>query len=171
MREQGAPAPRTSRRHFLHQLGVWAIGAIFSTLLAVPLLGYFLSVLTRRSSEQWVRVASLDQINSDTPALFRVAFKGESGPVPFEIVQGVFAIRRGSEILAFSNVCTHMGCSVRWLDWRQQILCPCHGGMYDRWGILLGGPPASNLPFYLSKVEGNYLYVANRMIRRGVTLS
>jgi menaquinol-cytochrome c reductase iron-sulfur subunit len=169
MSDQVADVPSAGRRRVLHQLGIGAVGAVVSLLTAVPLVGYFFSVLTKRPSLQWVRLCSLDQVDSEQPREFRVTFRGENSPVPYQAVQGVFVLRRGDQILVFANVCTHMGCSVRWLAWRQQIICPCHGGVYDRWGHLMGGPPAADLPLYLSRVEGDDLYVANRTIRRGVT--
>ena len=162
MTVQDGQGRKVNRREFF-QWGVWIVGGIFSVLLGIPLIGYFLSVLFQRQSEQWLPVCSLDQINSVTPTEFQITFKGETAHRTWEDVRGVFVIRKGNDILAFTNVCTHMGCSVRWLDWRQQILCPCHGGMYDRWGNLAGGPPSHSLPFYVSKIENNTLYVANRV--------
>lgn len=166
MTTQGAEGQRLSRRRLL-EWGVGIIAGLFSALLAIPLVGYLGSVLGQRTSQQWVRVCTLDQVNSTTPTQFRIAFRGENAPQGYEDVRGVFVIRKGSDVLAFTNVCTHMGCSVRWLDWRDQILCPCHGGMYDRWGNLIGGPPAHSLPLYVSRIEDNVLYVANRVVARG----
>lgn len=165
MTETTAGDRRRNRREFF-QWGVGIIGALFTALLGIPLLGFFASALLKRPPEQWVRVTSLDQIRTDEPIPFRIVFPREDAPRGYEDVRVVFAIRKGSEILAFTNVCTHMGCSVRWLAWRQQILCPCHGGIYDRWGNLVGGPPISGLPLYVQKIENNDLYVANRLERR-----
>ncbi|MCL5025940.1 MAG: Rieske (2Fe-2S) protein [Chloroflexi bacterium] len=162
MRGQDSRSSDYSRREFLYQAGVFTVGGVVSLLLGIPLLGFVLSALTKYSSEQWVQVCTLDQINWDTPIEFKVVFKGENAPQSYQDIQGVFVIRQDSNILAFTNVCTHMTCSVRWLDWRQQILCPCHGGMYDRWGNLMGGPPPKSLPRYLTRVVGNAVFVANR---------
>ena len=167
MNEQASRPRSSSRRRFLYELGVAGIGGITALLAGVPIVGFFGAVLGLTTSVQWVKVCSLNEIDNQQPKEFRIVFKGENASVPFDDVRGVFVIRRGSEILAFTNTCTHMGCSVRWLAWRQEILCPCHGGMYNRWGQLMGGPPAASLPYYLSKIEGNDLYVANRIIRRG----
>lgn len=161
MTVQGTQGMRVSRRGFFQWL-VWAIGGVFGVLLGAPLIGYFLSPIFRKAPIQWVRVCTLDEINPVTPVLFRVGFRPDGAHVDFEDVRGVFVILRGAEVLAFTNTCTHMSCSVRWLDWRQQILCPCHGGIYDRWGNLVGGPPPHRLPFYLTRVEDNVVYVANR---------
>lgn len=157
---------RMGRRGFF-QWGVAAIAALFSALLSIPLIGFFASALFRRPPEEWARVCSLDEIRTDVPTQFRVAFTRRDAFTEYREEHGVFVIRKGADILAFSNICTHMGCSVRWLDWRQQILCPCHGGMYDRWGILVGGPPARDLPLFVQRIEWNDLYVANRIDPQG----
>lgn len=161
MKSANPGPPLMSRREFI-ETGVYAIGGLVSLLLAVPLLGFLGAALTKNASEQWLPVCTLDQIASDRPTEFRVDFRGENSHVGFPDTRGVFVIRKGAEILAYTNVCTHMGCAVRWLDWREQILCPCHGGVYDRWGNLMGGPPPTNLPTYPTRIEGNTLLVSNR---------
>ncbi len=162
--------PRRSRRRFLYEMGVAGIAGFVSLITAGTLVGYFFDVLMKGPSLQWVTVCPLDQVDTVEPREFRVAFQGENASVPYQVVKGVFVIRKGNEILAFENTCTHMGCAVRWLAWRQQILCPCHGGIYDRWGQLMGGPPSVSLPFYLTRIQGNDVQVANRSIDRGNVL-
>lgn len=157
---------RLDRREFLGCLTV-GIGGFVGLLLGVPLVGYLLGVFFVPKTTQYVRVTSLDQINSLEPVEFKVTFPGQNTPQNWDDVRGVFVIRRGTEILAYANVCTHMGCPVRWLSWRQQILCPCHGGMYDRWGQLMGGPPSRSLPLYATRIQGNDLYISNQLIPRG----
>jgi Rieske Fe-S protein len=165
MTEHPRQERRLSRRHFFEWM-VWIIGGLFSLLLGIPLVGSFISPLLRVSPAQFVPVASLDQIDVLQPRLFVVTFLRTDAPTPYREVRGVFVIRKGEDILAFTNTCTHMACSVRWLDWRDQILCPCHGGIFDRWGNLVGGPPPFSLPFFVSKIENNVLFVANRLVQR-----
>jgi thiosulfate dehydrogenase (quinone) large subunit len=46
---------------------------------------------------------------------------------------------------AFSAICTHQGCQVGYQS--GQIVCPCHGGLYNsRTGAVEGGPPPAPLP-------------------------
>jgi len=48
----------------------------------------------------------------------------------------------GGELRAFSQQCTHLGCVVYWDQDRQQMLCPCHEGVFDgRTGGVVSGPP------------------------------
>jgi cytochrome b6-f complex iron-sulfur subunit len=46
---------------------------------------------------------------------------------------------------AFSAVCTHLGCTVRWRRWSQELFCPCHGGRFGLDGRVIGGPPREPL--------------------------
>jgi len=53
---------------------------------------------------------------------------------------------------AFSAVCTHLGCVVKWVSEKSEFLCPCHGGRYSAAGKVLAGPPPEpleNLPVSL----------------------
>jgi thiosulfate dehydrogenase [quinone] large subunit len=54
-------------------------------------------------------------------------------------------IRHGDGTLtAFSAVCTHSGCEVGYQG--GQIVCPCHGGLYNaQTGAVEGGPPPAPL--------------------------
>ncbi|MCX8193046.1 MAG: ubiquinol-cytochrome c reductase iron-sulfur subunit [Nitrososphaeria archaeon] len=57
-------------------------------------------------------------------------------------LQPELAERAGVEFVAFSSVCTHMGCTVNYKEMDKIIECPCHGGRYDPiTGKVLSGPP------------------------------
>ena len=46
---------------------------------------------------------------------------------------------------AFSAVCPHLGCIVKWLSEQGEFLCPCHAGRFSVEGAVLGGPPPQPL--------------------------
>jgi len=50
--------------------------------------------------------------------------------------------------LAFSAVCTHLGCVVTWRPEEKIFFCPCHAGRFSEDGEVLGGPPPKPLPRY-----------------------
>lgn len=56
----------------------------------------------------------------------------------------VLARPREEEVVAFSAICTHKGCTVA--ATRTGIECPCHGSTYDLTGKNTGGPAPSPLP-------------------------
>jgi cytochrome b6-f complex iron-sulfur subunit len=75
------------------------------------------------------------------------------GDVKFFEFAGSAAVlvrKRGGTLVAFSAVCTHLGCIVQWESDKQDFLCPCHGGHYSSDGIVTAGPPPKpleKLPF------------------------
>ena len=52
-----------------------------------------------------------------------------------------------------NNHCTHLGCPVRWIEEKREILCPCHGGIYDLNGFVIGGPPPRALYRYAFEIR------------------
>ncbi len=63
------------------------------------------------------------------------------------------------EFVAFSAVCTHLGCIVQWLPDKGEFLCPCHGGRFSTDGQVLGGPPPKPLDSLPATVEGDQILV------------
>ena len=62
----------------------------------------------------------------------------------------VLVRKRGGKLVAFSAVCTHLGCIVQWEKDNQDFLCPCHAGHYSADGEVTAGPPPKplkKLPF------------------------
>jgi Rieske Fe-S protein len=65
----------------------------------------------------------------------------------------------GRDFIAMSNICTHLGCRVRWVAERQEFFCPCHNGVYDKLGNVVSGPPPKPLDRYAVKVEDDQIMV------------
>jgi len=53
----------------------------------------------------------------------------------------VFVIRSADEVRAFSAICTHLQCVVKYSSEHKQFECPCHGGVYAIDGTNIAGPP------------------------------
>jgi Rieske Fe-S protein len=63
-------------------------------------------------------------------------------------------------LYVMSNHCAHLGCPVRYFRDRGEILCPCHGGIYDINGGLIAGPPPQGLYYYGFEIrEDGGIYV------------
>jgi Rieske Fe-S protein len=69
-------------------------------------------------------------------------------------------IRRGeSELLAFSQKCTHLSCAVLPDVQGNQFLCPCHEGCFEMTtGRPIAGPPRRPLEKITLSVRGNTIY-------------
>ena len=52
----------------------------------------------------------------------------------------VWIIREAEGFYALSAICTHLGCTPRWLSADNKFKCPCHGSGFRRTGINFEGP-------------------------------
>jgi menaquinol-cytochrome c reductase iron-sulfur subunit len=72
-----------------------------------------------------------------------------AGALPWDGVSartGAWLRRIGErDFVAFTLNCTHLGCPVLWQPGANLFMCPCHGGVYDRDGNVVSGPPPRGL--------------------------
>jgi cytochrome b6-f complex iron-sulfur subunit len=72
----------------------------------------------------------------------------------------VLVIRTDKGFVAFSAVCTHLGCLVEFAPATKEIHCPCHAGLFDLEGQVTGGPAPRPLPrCQVSEAQGK-VYVS-----------
>lgn len=71
----------------------------------------------------------------------------------------LLVLRTGEGIAAFSRRCTDLGCLVSWDKHREQFICPCHQGIYDKRGKNVAGPPPRPLDRYDIVNRGGQVYV------------
>jgi len=64
-----------------------------------------------------------------------------------------------SDVVAYSSICTHLGCTVTWKAQTGVISCPCHFSSFDpaRGGIMIVGHATTNLPQVMLQVEDGKL--------------
>ena len=74
--------------------------------------------------------------------------------------KAVIVVRDRKKFKAFSAVCTHLGCLVKWDSGKQEFLCPCHAAIFDKDGGVVSGPPPAPLPAYKIKKIGDKVYVS-----------
>lgn len=60
---------------------------------------------------------------------------------------------------AFSMICTHLGCIVKWQEDKQTFHCPCHAGEFDSQGAVIAGPPPRPLDKLIVNVEGSNIFI------------
>lgn len=64
------------------------------------------------------------------------------------------------KLVAYSAVCSHLGCTVSYQPENKRIFCACHGGVYDpETGKNISGPPPEPLKAYKVLVEADGVYV------------
>ena len=90
------------------------------------------------------------------------------GTVTYFSEQRFYLSRVESGFLALYRKCPHLGCVVPWLAdessedglaIKGRFTCPCHGGVYDRYGVVRAGPPPRPLDLFPISVKGEELIV------------
>jgi cytochrome b6-f complex iron-sulfur subunit len=133
------------RRSFLTilttALGLTALGS-----LAYPLFRFLLPVESAARAKRIILPMSQIPVNTTKDLMI--------GSTPAIILH-----TRDKGFLAFSKVCTHLGCLVKYNKDKQEFICPCHAGTFDLDGNVLSGPPPKPLQKFSVKVEGENLVI------------
>jgi cytochrome b6-f complex iron-sulfur subunit len=61
--------------------------------------------------------------------------------------------------LAISRKCTHLGCTVPWVEDDKCFACPCHGSSFDITGNVLHAPAPRALDLFPVTIENNVVKV------------
>ncbi len=142
------------RRRFMGWTG-W-VGILGS--LAVGLLGFVRFLFPR--------------VLFEPPQTFKAGMPEEypAGSVDTRFIgsQRVLIIREEEGLYALSAICTHLGCTVRWLATANKFKCPCHGSGFFRSGINFEGPaprPLERVKIALAE-DGQILVDKSKVFRQ-----
>jgi Rieske Fe-S protein len=139
----------------------WAIGGVIGIAMGIPALAYIIGpALQQIETTSWIRVGSASKVELGTPTLFKATIERKTGwTVNQEEISAYFLTDDGREFIAMSNICTHLGCRVRWIADQEQFFCPCHNAAFDKSGNVVSGPPPRPLDRFEVKVEDDQLFL------------
>jgi len=149
-----------SRRNFL-SIATWSIAGFIGAAMAIPAIAYIIGpALRREDSQNWIQLGSASKVELNTPTLFKTTVVRQTGWIANEEELSFYVLtENGRDYIAMSNICTHLGCRVRWISEEEQFFCPCHNAIFDKEGEVVAGPPPRPLDRYEVKVEDDQLYV------------
>lgn len=81
---------------------------------------------------------------------------------------GVWIVKQDGQLVAFSNICTHLGCIPNWLPAELKFKCPCHGSGFYMNGVNFEGPAPRPLERYkiTMNAEGRIVIDKTRVFRQ-----
>ena len=136
-----------TRRDFLNLLkgtgAVIGVGAV-----ATPVVAYFYPPKLEEMPSEPVLVCAEEEL----PV-------GDSRTVKFGRYPAI-VLHLESGLKAYSAVCTHFACIVKWNGETNRLECPCHDGYFDpEDGAVLEGPPPSPLTILETEIVDGQIYV------------
>src|SRR4029077_3716431 len=151
-----------SRRGLFMKMGILFNG-IVATALAVPLVRFLLSSITRGRANgylSWVSLGSVSQFPEGETRLatFRNPYVM---PTDAQTADTACLVRRvdANRFQVFAVNCAHLVCPVRWFPQSGLFMCPCPGGAYYRDGARASGPPERGLFEYPYEVRNGQLSI------------
>jgi cytochrome b6-f complex iron-sulfur subunit len=130
------------RRTFLDVL--LGIGFVSTAVAFVyPIWRYLTPPAVAEATTTSVDVTKASQMEPNSGQVFKF---GDHPAILIRTPDGTFR--------AFTAVCTHLGCTVQYRSGQSDIWCPCHNGIYDRYGQVVSGPPPRPLEEYKVNLRG-----------------
>ena len=168
-RDESAQVPNDhGRRSFLGALlaaGAAGVGA----LLFLPVVRFVLHpVLAKTTEKSWSDVGSVGEFESTAAPVQRLILVEQLDGWRKTVLQKpVYVVRDSAGRLAvLSAVCTHLGCTVPWLEKQNKFICPCHQATFDGAGKLIGGPAPRGMDVLPVKIEQGILKVQYQFFRQ-----
>jgi Rieske Fe-S protein len=149
-----------NRKDFL-SLAIYAIGGVIGFAIGIPAIAYILGPALKKASQQnWIPLGAASKVEVGVPTLFKARVEQKAGWITNEQELTFYVItENGRDFVAMSNVCTHLGCRVRWVEDQGQFFCPCHNAVFDKEGQVVAGPPPKPLNRFEVKVDSDQLFV------------
>ena len=153
------PNISTGRRKFMSSVIV-ALSGLIGTVVGLPAIAYLIGPALQQKTEEWVQLGAISKVEPGTPTLFKTTIERQTGWIKADEELSAYVLTEdGQTYAAISNVCTHLGCRVRWIADKKYYICPCHNGVFDKDGKVVAGPPPRALDRFESKVENGVLFV------------
>jgi menaquinol-cytochrome c reductase iron-sulfur subunit len=136
-----------------------AFGGAALAAVALPVVGFAVAPVFESAEETWEGVGPADDFVSDTyrqAVITIVEGVGDSGKTTVYIRKGSADLDEDpNTYIAVSTRCAHLGCPVSFVRAAGTFICPCHGGVYDFEGQVIGGPPVRPLDRFQTRVTSD----------------
>jgi Rieske Fe-S protein len=136
-----------TRRDFIKMLNRF-LAATGLTILLGPIVAFFYPPKLEETPSEPILVSPADDLPVGTGKTVRF------GRYPALVINTPDGLR------AYSAVCTHFACIVKWDAEINQIVCPCHDGFFDpQDGHVISGPPPTTLETLPVEIIDGDIYV------------
>ena len=143
-----AVATEPSRRSFLNKLWI-GLGLVALAEVVAVVFAFLRSNKSKARQADSAAIVTAGAVNKFEPNSV-TAF-----------VRGRFYLSRLEDggFLSLSRKCTHLGCTVPWVEKEMKFACPCHASAFDITGEVISSPAPRPLDIYPIVIENNVVKV------------
>jgi len=173
-----APALPPPRRSFLYQLAAGVVSGVVALGPLAAGLAFFADPLLRRrptmkgaSVDGYLPVAKIAELPADGTPLRFVLFadKVDAWNVFRQQPIGTVYLRQiAGQVIAFSDVCPHLGCKVDYKSGAKSFFCPCHASTFDLDGQQTNPIPPRGMDTLQVREESGVVWVKYENFQRGI---
>jgi len=138
---------------------IQSIHALMAATLAFVVGGAVVAPSFTRRQSSWLPAAELSGLEDGTPKPIALRIARSDGATEVIDRRMIYLVRDGDSVRALDSTCTHLGCRTRFNPESRRIECPCHGGIYDAAGRVIGGPPPSPLQTLPTRIDHDRVFV------------
>ena len=127
----------------------WAAAVTGFSVVTYPLIAYLYPKDLAETPAEPVRIGSPEELPP-----------GAAKTVPYGRYPAL-VIHTEKGLRAYSAVCTHFACLVKWNSEHAYIECPCHEAIFDAedGSVVAGPPPAPLEPIAVYTAEDGLIYI------------
>ena len=134
--------------------GLWAV---IGAALSIPAVIYLLFPPKLRQEQDWAEAGDVTKMTPNSPVEMVFRRNRIDGWRILSEKSTAWAVKLGSEVVAFAPQCTHLGCAYHFDEPKKQFLCPCHNSVFSIDGKVVSGPAPRPLDRFEAKVQNNKL--------------
>jgi len=160
---------QTSRRGALQTIAAVS-GVIGCGAVAVPTVRFLVQpALGAAGAGRWIKTLPTDSLPEGEPKrVALVVVHRDAWTIEKDVELGAaWLLRKGTDVVAWSTVCPHLGCAVDRSATGPGFTCPCHDSSFDADGNRLTGPSPRGLDTLASKVEDGFVHIEFKRFRQG----
>lgn len=154
------PGETVTRRRFMTAVTHGA-GGVAAAAFALPALGFAIGPIFQRLQWNWQPIGPPSDFSPtaySTKVITIVQGIGEAGDsIAYVRTRDpkidTYPETQYNKWVALSSRCMHLGCPVRYVAAAERFICPCHGGVYDFTGEVVGGPPVRPLDRFFTRLN------------------
>ena len=142
---------KITRHNFLNLVKV-GLAATGLAVVFAPIVAFFYPTNLEETPSEPVSAGPADELPVDSSITIRF------GRYPALVINTSDGLR------AYSAVCTHFACIVKWNPDLGEIECPCHDGYFDPYdGSVISGPPPTPLESFPVEVVDGQIFVGGQV--------